>query len=92
MGGNWATIRFYQGTLIINAPDFVHRQIGGYPYPTAPIRTSRIPGRRYVTFGGGISHIEIIQPIRPNIGIGTDSVTSEAGAKSGDGAKKDSKE
>src|SRR5262245_23501907 len=30
-GGDYATIRYYQGTLIIKAPDYIHRQIGGYP-------------------------------------------------------------
>jgi hypothetical protein len=29
-GGEWASIHYFCGTLIIRAPDFVHRQIGGY--------------------------------------------------------------
>jgi hypothetical protein len=32
----WASIRVFQKTLMIQAPDFIHRQIGGYPPPTMP--------------------------------------------------------
>lgn len=31
-GGDAATIRFYNGNLIVNAPDYIHRQIDGYSY------------------------------------------------------------
>lgn len=31
-GGDGATIRYFQGTLIVNAPDYMHRQINGYPF------------------------------------------------------------
>ncbi len=31
-GGNGASIRYFQNTLVINAPDYIHRQINGYPY------------------------------------------------------------
>ncbi len=36
--GGDATIRYYQGSLIINAPDYIHRQIGGYPVAVRPLR------------------------------------------------------
>jgi uncharacterized membrane protein YgcG len=58
LGGEWATIRYFQGTLIIRAPDFVHRQIGGYPTPIPPGRRglsgASVPtnGRRYVSITG----------------------------------------
>jgi uncharacterized membrane protein YgcG len=29
-GGAWASIHYHSGTLIVRAPDFIHRQIGGY--------------------------------------------------------------
>ncbi|MHC4141788.1 MAG: hypothetical protein ACYSU7_15570 [Planctomycetota bacterium] len=29
-GGSWANIQYFAGTLIVRAPDFIHRQIGGY--------------------------------------------------------------
>jgi hypothetical protein len=34
-GGEWATIEYREGTLIVRAPDFVHRQLDGYP-PVPP--------------------------------------------------------
>lgn len=63
-GGSWGSIRYYQGTLIIRAPDFMHRQIGGYPFPIRPTGSARPTsgGIRYVTFGGGHSEIDIIAP------------------------------
>jgi hypothetical protein len=30
-GGEWATIDYRDGTLVVRAPDFVHRQLDGYP-------------------------------------------------------------
>ncbi|HIC61567.1 MAG TPA: hypothetical protein EYO72_02345 [Marine Group III euryarchaeote] len=43
--GGECSIDSYQETLLIRAPDFVHRQIGGYPFdPVMPrgIRKRRI--------------------------------------------------
>lgn len=31
-GGEGATIRYFRGTLIINAPDYIHRQVNGYEW------------------------------------------------------------
>ena len=51
-GGDSATMRFFQGSLIVNAPDYVHRGLVGYPYwPAASTRVSMVQGRRYVTIG-----------------------------------------
>lgn len=51
-GGDSATIRFFQGSLIVNAPDYVHRGLVGYPYwPAGSTRVSMVKGRRYVTIG-----------------------------------------
>ncbi|MDY7109370.1 MAG: hypothetical protein SYC29_12110 [Planctomycetota bacterium] len=63
-GGEWGSIRYYQGTLIIRAPDFMHRQIGGYPFPIRPSGSSRptAGGIRYVTFGADHSDIDIPSP------------------------------
>ncbi len=69
MGGTWATIRFHQGVLIIRAPDFVHRQIGGYPYRTSPAGV--VPGtppRRTAIFSDGPTEILIAEAPKPNIG------------------------
>jgi len=51
-GGDGGTIRFYQGSLIVNAPDYMHRQLGGYSYwPSRATRIGVAKGRRYVTLG-----------------------------------------
>lgn len=48
-GGEAATIRHYNGTLIVNAPDYVHRQIVGYSYwPSYTVRRDA-GGKRYVS-------------------------------------------
>lgn len=53
-GGTSAYIRYYEGNLIIRAPDFVQRQIGGYPAVVKPTRKTSVAGatQRYVTFSG----------------------------------------
>jgi uncharacterized membrane protein YgcG len=72
-GGTWATIRYYQGTLIIKAPDFIHRQIGGYPFAIRPVlTTTQASGPRYVMFTGGVSTVELA-------GIETQRFTGAAG-------------
>lgn len=48
-GGEAATIRFYGGTLIVNAPDYVHRQINGYPYWPSYTVANNAKGHRYLT-------------------------------------------
>jgi hypothetical protein len=51
-GGEAATIRFYQNTFIVNAPDYVHRQLNGYPYwSQRATKVSMVKGHRYVTMG-----------------------------------------
>ena len=72
-GGDWATMKYYQGVLLIRAPDFVHRQIDGYPFkPQRPRRStpdmapsSASAGtegaRRYVTFTTGLSIVENVK-------------------------------
>ena len=34
--GRWATMHFYDGKLVVNAPDFVHRAVAGYQPPSPP--------------------------------------------------------
>ena len=48
-GGTGGTIRYYQGSLMVNAPDYMHRQINGYPYWTAGSQASVVKGRRWVS-------------------------------------------
>jgi hypothetical protein len=60
-GGEFATIRYYQGTLIIRAPDYIHRQIGGYPFVLRPVgQPVASAGMRYVTFSGSMSNVELV--------------------------------
>ena len=35
-GGQWATMKYRDGALIVNAPPFIHRQIGGTPRVPPP--------------------------------------------------------
>lgn len=51
-GGSAANIRYYKQQLIVTAPDYVHRQLAGYPFaPAANMRIEKGPdGKRIVTF------------------------------------------
>ncbi len=62
-GGEYATIRYYQGTLIIRAPDYIQRQIGGYPSAVRPTGGSAGAAgpSRYVTFTGGLSEVQLAE-------------------------------
>lgn len=51
-GGDAATITYYQGSLIIRAPDYVHREVAGYPWWPEGQGVRRISegfGQRWVT-------------------------------------------
>ncbi len=49
-GGEAASVRYFRGSLIVRAPDYVHRQLVGYPWwPARFQRTKVVEGRRYVT-------------------------------------------
>jgi hypothetical protein len=50
-GGDAASIRYWQGNLIVNAPDYVHRGINGYPWWPArsTVVSARPEGTRWVT-------------------------------------------
>lgn len=38
-GGEWATINYKDGSIMVNAPDFIHRQINGYPSVPRPAKS-----------------------------------------------------
>lgn len=69
-GGNAANIRYYKQQLLVTAPDYVHRQLAGYPFvPVATMRVERGPdGKRIVTF----------EPKRGSGVVQTDAVPSKA--------------
>lgn len=48
-GGDGGSIRYYAGTLIVNAPDYMHRQINGYSFWPSHTAGSTPGGRRYVS-------------------------------------------
>lgn len=35
-GGSGGTVRYYNGYLMVRAPNYIHRQLEGYPAPTKP--------------------------------------------------------
>ncbi len=74
-GGDGGSIRYYQGTLIVNASDYLHRQINGYPYwPQRQTSYGSAGGRRYVTFNGMTTTNKIDgftnQPVTGTVGGG----------------------
>ena len=72
-----ATIEYFQGSLMVKAPDFVHRQLGGYPF--APSQASgAAPAGRYVTMTVPITQSQVQ-------GFGGASVSGAAGASGGAG-------
>lgn len=77
-GGNGGTIRIYRGNLIVNAPDYMHRGIMGYPYwPARATVASMQNGRRYVslTTDNSISALArmALQPVTLTTGGGGSS-------------------
>lgn len=72
-GGDGGSIRHWRGTLIIKAPDYMHRQLVGYPYwPRGGLRVSRVNGKRYVSLNldTGIAKIDGFaqQPVSAVVG------------------------
>ena len=59
--GIWADMKFYQGNYIIRAPDWIHRQIAGYPFAPARQRASSVSERRFVTFTPRISIVQGVE-------------------------------
>jgi hypothetical protein len=47
-GGDGASIRAWNGQLIVRGPDYIHRQINGYPFWPSYTATT-VQGRRYVS-------------------------------------------
>jgi len=63
-GGNGGSMRYFRGSLIINASDFLHRQVGGYPFVTSRRQSTRqaslTRAPRYVTLTGRFGFAEIV--------------------------------
>jgi len=86
-GGEWATIRAYQGTLIIRAPDFIHRQIGGYPVAIPPSVGPRdgAPRRRATFTGEGSQIVDVVWQAKAADGGAGGSGDGGVGGAGGDG-------
>ncbi len=65
-----ASIRYYDGSIIVRAPDYIQRQIGGYGMvlPPPPVRT----GGRYVDLNGSLGYSKVT-------GFTSTTVTGAAG-------------
>ena len=58
-GGSGGTMTVYQGNLIVDAPDYMHRAIAGYTWwPAAKPQTTK--ARRYVTMSGNVEAAKVI--------------------------------
>lgn len=74
-GGDAATIDQFRGTLIVTAPDYIHRQINGYPwFPSNRTSSGVTNGRRWVSLNldTGISTVD---------GFGQQPVTAVVGGQ-----------
>lgn len=61
-GGDGASIRLMNGHLLIRAPDYIHRQIGGYPFAAGAVRPSATSrGGRYVTLHGKVESSQVTE-------------------------------
>ena len=93
-GGEGASMHFFNGTLIINAADYIHRQINGYPYwPSGTRQIAQAKGakpHRWVTLNldPGISTIEKIRnvPVTAVVGGQGGGGTGTGGGGSGGGS------
>jgi hypothetical protein len=67
-GGEGGSVTAYNGTLLVNAPDYMHRQINGYPFWSS-YNVTKVNGHRYVALNmdTGISKVN---------GFGTQPVTA----------------
>ncbi|MDX2017214.1 MAG: hypothetical protein SFY95_06190, partial [Planctomycetota bacterium] len=60
-GGNGGSMRYYEGTLIVNAPDYMHRELNGYPFwPSEETNKKVVKGRRYTTFDMSVGFAAVV--------------------------------
>lgn len=63
-GGEGGTIYPHEGTLIVNAPDYMHRQLAGYKWWPSFRASANSGGRRYVQLNIDTSINQLERPIR----------------------------
>lgn len=57
-GGDGGSITYWQGTLMINAPDYMHRQVDGYKFwPNTAQSAGVRNGRRYVMLDSKVQNV-----------------------------------
>lgn len=79
-GGDAASIRYWQGNLIVNAPDYVHRQLNGYPWwPSRSTSVAMVGGRRWVTLDqdSQIAELEGIEQVPVSAVVGGQIIRSD---------------
>ncbi len=64
-GGEGGSMKYFRGSLIVNAADFLHRQVGGYPFVIGSRRTasrtaSLSSAPRYVNLTGRFGFSKIV--------------------------------
>lgn len=67
-GGDGATIQTYGKSLIVNAPDYVHRQLNGYNYwpdTAGASAVGQVRDRRWLSLNGNVDSSEL-QSISPS--------------------------
>ena len=74
-GGGTASVRYFQGNLLVRGPDYLHRNLGGYSWwPSTDTSSRMVNGRRYVSIGvdTGISTVKGFtnQPVTGVVGGG----------------------
>lgn len=78
-GGSGGSMRYYEGTLIVNAPDYMHRELNGYPFwPSEETSKKVVKGRRYTTFDMSVGFAAI---------AGYESFETSGGAAGGGGGR-----
>jgi hypothetical protein len=75
-GGSGGTIRFYPpGSIIVNAPDYMHRGIDGYKFwPSRATTAAMVNGRRYVSLNGDTGLAKVL-------GFGQSEVSAVVGGR-----------
>ena len=71
-GGTGGTITVYQGNIIVDAPDYMHRSLVGYTWWPSSKAGQSNTGKRYVTMSSRLEAAQLInmEPFQENGGAG----------------------
>jgi hypothetical protein len=82
-GGEGGTIRAFQGNIIVNAPDYLQRQVGGYKFwgGASGLGPKTVAGKRYVSLNmdTGIGKVDGVQNFPVTAVVGGRVVRSDGG-------------